>query len=104
MKIYLDDERDEPRGWKRCYWPDEVIKLLKAEKVTEVSLDHDLGNDRKGTGYDVLLWLEKAVNDGFVPPKINIHTANTSARPKMEAAKKWIEKRHQMNLSIGRKK
>lgn len=37
------DERDTPAGWIRVYWPDEVIKLLKTGKVTEISVDHDLG-------------------------------------------------------------
>jgi len=38
MKAYLDDERETPEGWIRCYWPDEVIELLYSGKVTEVSL------------------------------------------------------------------
>jgi len=27
----------------------------------EISLDHDLGDDDSGTGYDVVLWIEEAV-------------------------------------------
>lgn len=60
MKVYLDDERQAPEGWIRVYWPDEAIELLKKGNVTKISLDHDLGDDDKGTGYDVILWLEKA--------------------------------------------
>ncbi|MCK8102238.1 cyclic-phosphate processing receiver domain-containing protein [Pseudoalteromonas sp. 2CM36K] len=87
MNVYLDDERETPTGWFRAYWPSEVIKLLKTGKVKLLSLDHDLGNDNKGTGYDVLLWIEQAVFiDGFVPPKIAVHSANSSARIKMERA------------------
>jgi len=56
-------------------------------KVEEISLDHDLGDDSRGTGYDVLLWIEEGVvMSGYTPPKITIHTANISARQKMEAA------------------
>jgi hypothetical protein len=92
MKLYLDDIRKEPPGWVRCYWPDEVIHFLKTQKVEEVSLDHDLGDDRRGTGYDVLLWIEEGVvMSGYTPPKITIHTANISARQKMEAARNNIE-------------
>ena len=55
--------------------------------VKEVSLDHDLGDDARGTGYDVLLWIEEAVaTHGFVPPSLNVHSANSSAREKMESA------------------
>ena len=44
MKVYLDDERSTPDGWVRVYWPEEAIELLKAGGVTEISLDHDLGD------------------------------------------------------------
>jgi len=86
MKVYLDDERTTPDGWVRVYWPDEVIKLLKTREVTEVSLDRDLGDDDRGTGYDVVLWIEEQVAlHGFVPPMMSVHSANVSARNKMEA-------------------
>jgi hypothetical protein len=32
--------------------------------VQELSLDHDLGDDARGTGYDVILWIEEAVVSG----------------------------------------
>ncbi|AFJ02714.1 hypothetical protein Q7C_1565 [Methylophaga frappieri] len=93
MKVYLDDERKTPDGWVRCYWPDEVIELLYSGEVTEISLDHDLGDDERGTGYDVLLWIEEAVGGrGWQPPKISVHSANASARQKMEAAIRQIDK------------
>lgn len=87
MKVYLDDERKTPLGWHRVYWPDEAIALLKKHKVSAMSLDHDLGDDNRGTGYDVLLWVEEAVfTQGFIPPMIYIHSANTSAKHKMMLA------------------
>jgi hypothetical protein len=61
MRIFLDDERPTPQGWVRALWPQEVIALLKGGGVTEVSLDHDLGDDERGTGYDVVLWVEEVV-------------------------------------------
>ncbi|MES3025949.1 MAG: cyclic-phosphate processing receiver domain-containing protein [Pseudomonadota bacterium] len=85
MKVFLDDERATPEGWHRVYWPDEAIALLETGEVTEISLDHDLGDDERGTGYDVVLWIEEAViTRGFVPPKASVHSANSSARLKME--------------------
>ena len=87
MKVYLDDERTTPDGWVRTYWPEEAIALLKTGAVTEISLDHDLGDDAHGTGYSVLLWLEEQVAvHGMVPPIMHVHSANASARQKMEAA------------------
>lgn len=93
LKVYLDDERETPEGWVRVFWPEEAIKLLKTGEVTEISLDHDLGDDDHGTGYDVVLWIEEAVfTRGFIPPKMKVHSANSSAREKMELGIKNIEK------------
>lgn len=87
MRIFLDDLRPAPEGWVRVFWPDEAIAHLKTGHVTHLSLDHDLGDDARGTGYDVLLWIEEAVAvDGFKPPKITVHSANPAARIRMEAA------------------
>lgn len=94
MKIYLDDLRPAPPGWTLVAWPDEVISLLRSGKVTDLSLDHDLGDDQRGTGYDVLLWIEEAVAiDGFIPPKITVHSANPAAVLRMEAALLAIRRR-----------
>ena len=84
-RVYLDDERTPPDGWTLVRWPDEAIALLKLGGVEEISLDHDLGDDERGTGYDVVLWVERAVvQDGFCPPVMRVHSANSSARAKME--------------------
>ena len=92
-RVYLDDERATPEGWVRTYWPDEVIALLKTGEVRELSLDHDLGDDERGTGYDVVLWIEEAVAlEGFIPPRIHVHSANSSARDKMLSGIRSIEK------------
>ena len=93
MKVYLDDERVAPPGWVQTRWPEDTIALLESGKVKELSLDHDLGDDEHGTGYDVLLWLEEAVaTRGFKAPSCRVHSANSSARIKMEAAIKSIER------------
>ena len=84
MKIFLDDTREAPDGWTLMLWPQEVINALSYSKVSEISLDHDLGNDNIGTGYDVLVWIEyQVINNNFIPPKISIHTANPVARKRI---------------------
>jgi len=91
MKIFLDDVRTPPPGWQLVKWPQEVIVLLKTGLVTHVSLDHDLGNDNRGTGYDVILWIEQeVVCNNFLPPVITVHSSNVSARNKMELGIKSI--------------
>ncbi|MFM0375775.1 hypothetical protein PQQ72_01970 [Paraburkholderia strydomiana] len=93
MKVFLDDERPTPDGWHRVFWPDEAIRLLQTGAVEEISLDHDLGDDTRGTGYDVILWIEEAVAlRGFRPPRIIVHSANSSAVEKMLAGVLAIER------------
>lgn len=98
MKIFLDDKRPTPNGWIRAYWPIEVIALLETGNVKELSLDHDLGDDKRGTGYDVIVWIEEAVAlRAFEPPKIMVHSSNSSAREKMLAGIRSIEKLAMLN-------
>ncbi len=86
MKVYLDDQRTPPEGWTHVRTAQEAIEVLKTGKVTEISLDHDLGDDAAGTGYDVVLWIEEAVfARDFDPPAITVHSANPSGRRRMEA-------------------
>jgi hypothetical protein len=93
MRVFLDDERITPAGWVRVYWPAQAIELLASGLVQELSLDHDLGDDARGTGYDVVLWIEEAVAlRGFRPPRITVHSANPSARDKMLAGIRAIER------------
>lgn len=99
MKVYLDDTRPTPAGWVGARWPEEVIALLQTGQVDEISLDHDLGDDRR-TGYDVLLWIEEAVaTRGFKPPRIAVHSSNYGARERMELAVASIERLHRANLA-----
>ena len=76
------------------HWPDEAIALLQTGTVTHLSLDHDLGDDDRGTGYDVVLWLEEAVmTQGFAAPAhLAVHSASSSARLKMEAGLRSIRR------------
>ena len=94
MKVFLDDARTPPEGWHSVLWPGEAIEVLKTNTVTDLSLDHDLGDDLRGTGYDVLLWIEEAVAlADFKPPRITIHSANPAARLRMDAAVRSINAR-----------
>jgi hypothetical protein len=84
IKVYLDDERETPDGFVRVYWPDDAIALLEQGNVSVISLDHDLGDDERGTGYDVVLWIEEQVyTTDYTPPTILVHSANSSAKAKM---------------------
>lgn len=98
MKVFLDDERIAPGGWTQVRWPEEAIALLNTGEVSELSLDHDLGDDAHGTGYDVLKWIEEAVaTRKLTPPTIHIHTANPAARVRMKMAADMIQRMAERN-------
>lgn len=108
--LYLDDERPnpDPNRWEVIKTAPELIarlaKLGQDLSRVVLSLDHDLGVCPAcllaggelpiecvhcGTGYDVLLYLEEqaVTNPKFQPPaRIQIHTANAAARPRMVKA------------------
>jgi hypothetical protein len=94
MKVWLDDERPAPEGWVACRWPKEVIELLETGNVTEMSLDHDLG-DLYITGYDVVLWLEEKCHEDpeFHLPVVMVHSSNAPARIRMKQALRAIQDR-----------
>ena len=97
MKIWLDDEKDARQdwfpvedGWVHCRWPADIIEHLKTGTVTDVSLDHDLGEDsgyeHPRTGYDVIIWLETEVAHGrwtHPLPRFRLHTRNTVGKQRM---------------------
>jgi hypothetical protein len=76
MKLWLDDERPAPTGWRHVTTAQSALIALYANDVTELSLDHDLGDDEVyGTGYDVLLVLEEYAYKGefdVIPATITI--------------------------------
>ena len=104
MKLWLDDIRQEPEGWTRCFRPEEVIELLQGGEVEEISLDYDLGLvDERGidrNGEDVLKWIEREVveqGSSFRLPVIRIHSANPVGRQRLERALEAITRRASTN-------
>ena len=91
MKIFLDDCRQEPNGWKRLYHVDEVFSVIqecndKNVPIEVLSLDNDLGLG-EAEGREVLDWLEwmRFDNPDFLlPEQIVVHSANPVARQRME--------------------
>jgi len=92
MKIYLDDVRPAPDGWKLVYTPEEAIAYILRGNVEEISLDYDLGLDDIRCGYLVLQWIEEQVvyDPSFEPPKVHLHTMNPVGRARMQAAVQHI--------------
>lgn len=83
MKVFLDDVRDPPDdSWRRVFTAYEVIAMLTWDSnyISELSLDHDLGMGRVGTGMDVVNYMVESYN---CPPVVIIHSGNTIAAKEM---------------------
>ena len=94
MKIWLDDLRPAPPGWTWIKDAEEAVRYLGDFYVTDISLDHDLGDDYDpdytlyNTGYDVAKWIEEqtAENHNYFPPRIFVHTDNPVGRANIQQA------------------
>jgi hypothetical protein len=101
MRVYLDDVRQPPPDWVLVRTAAEAIALLQDGRVTELSLDHDLGGDR--TGMEVLNWIEEAVVEGnFQPPELLVHSSNPVGRANLqraiESVQRLLQKRDDTSL------
>ncbi|QDU14401.1 hypothetical protein CA11_22070 [Gimesia maris] len=88
MRIYVDDERRAPTGWQQVRRSQEAIEFLKSGAVRKLSL----GNDARGTGDEVLHWIQEAVSTcDFDPPMIVVHTVNPAARNRLTSSIRSIQ-------------
>lgn len=95
MKLYIDDIRPTPNGYKRAYSVKEAqiyccqhLSPNKELKIEEISIDHDAGDYRYlgGDYIEFLNWLEyKAHMYGWiVNTTFRIHSGNIVGRQNME--------------------
>jgi|SRR5579864_3015510 len=89
MKLYVDDLRRCPDGWKLARTITDAISLLYRGFVHEISLDHDIvfvwGTDirmHKESFMSVCMYMCDMPVDKR-PEKVRIHTANVDAGWKM---------------------
>ena len=81
MYLLIDDERDIPCDIiARTYGAG--VDCLRRLKLACAIFDHDLGElDDRRNGYDLMLW---AVENGFLPNRVQIITSNPVGRAKMQ--------------------
>ena len=83
MKLILDDKRQFPDSNSyNCVrtYSDCILLMSIFKKLSFVSLDYDLGEDK--TGYDVLIYMAE---NHIKVEHINIHSDHVIGVPKMEA-------------------
>jgi hypothetical protein len=84
MRVWLDDLRDMPFDFDHhARTAAEAIQLLATGAVQRISLDHDLGDEGNGTGYEVAKWIEAKAfawsqgdENGLPPLEWSIHSQN----------------------------
>src|SRR5207237_1022034 len=94
IRVWLDDDLEDrraPRGWVHVVTAWDAIRLLDGNRVIELSLDHDLGDDLAcGRGIDVITFLaEQWMTHGrdlWPRDGITLHTANPAGRNAMTRA------------------
>lgn len=88
IRLWVDDLRPMPKNFdKHARTAGEAIAELSTGHVTEISLDHDLGPEDAGTGYDVAAWIEREVAlSEFVPPRWGVHSSNPVGFARIERA------------------
>lgn len=93
IKVWLDDVREMPEHFDvHVRTAEEAIRLLSTHAVSEISLDHDLGEDMTN-GYQVAKFIEEGAFTGFLLRLgVFVHTDNAGARPSMVAAIKNARK------------
>jgi hypothetical protein len=91
LRLFVDDdfEHRRPRDgdWVRVGTAGEAIALLETGRVVALSLDHDLGDDEAGTGYDIVLHLERRLRqdgaDLWPAELIEVHSGNVVGAQKL---------------------
>lgn len=71
MRLWVDDLRPAPEGWEWVKSSAQAILVIKTGRVTEMSLDHDLGGD--DTTRPVVLYM---CEFGPWPDRVYVHSAN----------------------------
>jgi len=118
MRLWHDDVRRAPEGWKWARTNDEAKELLLTGEVVECSLDHDLGLHGLGidetddwdkiieisyamadqigeeTGLDLVKWM---IENDCVPAKITIHSWNPEGAMRM--ARRLADHDHEVLIS-----
>jgi hypothetical protein len=96
MRVWLDDLRPAPPGWRWTKTVRDTIRLLKTGRVREISLDYDLDyTDGHHKGIEVLEWLAPSAADGtLVLPVIHFHSANPQGAADMTWVWQQLELRH----------
>ena len=82
MKLYVDDVRTPPAGWRLARTVAEAQALLERETVEEVSLDYYIGDGEGGTFLPVAETIA-ALPEDRRPRRVRLHSASDAGAARM---------------------
>lgn len=92
MKLFVDDKREQPKGYNCAEDYEGAISLLKLLSFDFITLDYDLGDGR--TGLDILKFIHE--NKKY-PKHLNIHSDHSEGRQLM---RKYAQENFPSDVSI----
>jgi hypothetical protein len=82
VKLYVDDVRTPPAGWRLARTVAEAQALLERETVEEVSLDYYIGDGEGGTFLPVAETIA-ALPEDRRPRRVRLHSASDAGAARM---------------------
>lgn len=76
VRIWVDDVREPPDGWLWTKTLDAAIAALRSPDVTDLSLDHDLGEDEDGVPIEATKIADWMRMTQTWPERVFIHSQN----------------------------
>ena len=67
IKLWVDDKRTAPAGWRRARTIVEALVFLYTEKIEEIVLDHDLGKPNFRDAELISYLIEDLAQAGKIP-------------------------------------
>lgn len=92
MKLFVDDRREQPKGFNCAVDYDSAVMLLRLLDFNFVTLDYDLGDGK--TGLDILKYMHE---NGKYPEHLNIHSDHSVGRQEM---RRYAEENFPETVSI----
>lgn len=82
VKLYVDDVRTPPAGWRLARTVAEAQAVLETETVDEVSLDYYIGEGEGGTFMPVAETIA-ALPEARRPRRVRLHSASDAGAARM---------------------
>ena len=84
LKLYVDDLRTPPPGWRLARTVADALAILTAETFEEVSLDYMIGDGEGGNFLPVARFIAE-LPEAKRPRRVRLHTSSAAGADQMRA-------------------